>query len=290
MSLSHGKISWAEWKPLGPEDEPKIKPRILIFHTMGGNLRVVDRMFRVGGYDGTEATFGVGGKWSPEDKDGELFQWQVTGRQADAQFAGNDYADSVETADGGNPHNPWTSLQLNTLIRLGVDWCKGTGNPARLVASESEHGFGYHEQFLSWNTDHHGCPGPVREGQLRTIIIPKVRAQIKGSTHHVKVDPKKADRIGEDGIWSHETVVALQLALGLVGNEVDGIFGPHTRKLLQKRVGANQDGNIGPVTVKHWKFHLKSKGFWHWGNSSINGHWDRILTLQTQKALNDHKF
>jgi hypothetical protein len=290
MTLVAGKISWAEYAPLGPETEPIIKPRVLIFHTMVGNLHVVDRMFRVGGYDGTESTFGVGGRWSSEDIDGELIQWQLTGRQADAQFGGNDYADSVETSDGGNPHNPWTSPQLKTLIHLTVDWCQGLGKPARLVASEADKGLGYHEQFRSWNTDGHTCPGPVREGQLRQIIIPKARTILSGKTPTpVHVDPNK-DVVQVDGVFGHGTIVATQVALGFRGGAVDGIFGPDTRRALQHRVGAAQDANIGPITVRHWKAYLKSKGYWPWVNATIDGAWSHVLTVQHQKALNAHKF
>lgn len=287
--LASGKLDWGHIRLLGPETEPKVPQRILIFHTMVGNLHVVDRMFRVGGFDGTESHFGIGGKWSPEDTDGELFQWQVVGRQADAQFAGNDYATSIETADGGNPNNPWTSKQLNTLIRVAVDWTKGTHNPARLVTSSGGSGYGYHSQFHEWNTDYHTCPGQVRIGQLRTIVIPKAQAEISGTQHHVQVDPTK-DTVAVDGIWGHGTVVATQLALGLRGADVDGIFGPQTRKALQKRVGAAPDGDIGPLTIKHWKSYLKGKGFYNYPASSITGAWGHGLTASHQKCLNAHKF
>lgn len=290
MTLAAGKISWAEWKPLGPETEPSIRPRILIFHTMVGNLHVVDRMFRVGGYDGTEATFGVGGRWSSEDTDGELIQWQLTGRQADAQFAGNDYADSVETADGGNPNNPWTTLQLKTLIHLTVDWCQGLSKPPRLVASEADSGLGYHEQFRSWNTDGHTCPGAVREGQLRQIVIPKARAIIQGNQPApVHVDPTR-DVVTVDGIFGHQTIVATQIALGFRGGDVDGIFGPQTRVQLQHHLGVKPDGVIGPITVKAWKFYLRGKGFYNMAPSAINGIWGHGLTASHQKCLNAHKF
>lgn len=289
MSFRQGVLSWAQFRPLGPQTEPKIHNKILIFHTMGGNLRVVDRMFMAGGYDGTESTFGVGGKWSPEDTDGELFQWQKIGYEADAQFAGNLIADSVETADGGNANNPWTSLQLTTLIRLTVDWCQFTKNPCRLVAHPTGTGLGYHMQFEEWNLDHHGCPGQIRIAQLRQIVIPKARAllQRKPEPHVKPVDPHK---LSVDGIFGHDTVIALQLALGFRGKHVDGVFGPATRRRLQKRLSVKQDAVIGPITVRAWKHHLKGEGFWPWASNTINGVWDHALTAQLQKALNAHKF
>lgn len=289
MTVRKGVVDWAQFRPLGPQTEPKIHNKIFIFHTMGGNLRVVDRMFRVGGYDGTESTFGVGGRWSPEDHDGELFQWQKIGYQADAQFAGNLIADSVETADGGNPNNPWTTKQLDTLIKLTVDWCRSTKNPCRLVATPGGSGLGYHMQFEVWNEDHHGCPGQVRIGQLRQIVIPKAAAILK-RRKPPKVEPKNPEKLKADGIFDHDTVIALQTAVGLRGRQVDGIFGPVTRKALQIHLGVKPDSIIGPITVRAWKHHLKGKDFWPWAAHSINGRWDHALTLQTQKALNHHKF
>lgn len=289
MDVKHGVVSYAKFRPLGTQTEPKIKNKILIFHTMGGNLAVVDRMFRVGGYDGTESTFGVGGRWSSEDTDGDLYQWQVMGRQADAQYAGNLIADSIETADGGNPNNPWTTAQMHTLIRLTVSWCRYTKNPCRLVARPNGTGLGYHMQFEVWNEDHHGCPGQVRIGQLHDIVIPKAAAILK--RHKVpRVTPVDPEKLKTNGVFNHDTVIALQLALGFRGRDVDGIFGPVTRKTLQRKLHVPEDGVVGPITVRAWKHHLKSKGFWPWASSTIDGKWGKVLTIQLQKALNRNKF
>ena len=58
-------------KPLGAQTEPSIGvPRVLIVHTIVGNLTGTDAMFRRQGYDGVESTFGIGGPWEPGDLDG----------------------------------------------------------------------------------------------------------------------------------------------------------------------------------------------------------------------------
>lgn len=303
--LANGTIDWAKVRLLGPETEPKIgTPRILIFHTMVGNLEGTDSYFRQQGFQGDESTWGVGGPWEGASWDGVLYQWQYAGYQADAQFAGNAYADSVETADGGNPNHPWSSKQLDTLIKLTVDWCKGTKNPCQLVTSESQHGLGYHSQFHDWNLSNHTCPGQVRIGQLRTIVIPKARAILTGVPHtpaptvqHWWVTPHPTAaqngqmiHIPVDGTWSKLTVEATQLLTGLTGAAMDGIFGPQSRKNLQNHVGVRPDGAIGPVTVHAWKAYLKRQGFWPWPWHTIDGNWTRLLTIQHQKALNAIKF
>jgi hypothetical protein len=177
-------ITWATQRILGAQTEPKIGvPKRLLFHTMVGSLVGTDSMFRQGGFDGTESTFGVGGPWGIDGErglDGELWQWQLMGYQADANWDANADSDSVETADGGNPNNPWSSKQLLTLIQLTVDWCRINNRPCVLVGDPSAEGLGYHEQFIQWNHSHHVCPGVIREGQLRTIVIPKARALLTG--------------------------------------------------------------------------------------------------------------
>ena len=181
----------AVWRPLGPQTEPGITPRILVFHTMVGYLRSTDALFRGQGYTGTESHFGVGGPWDGPDLDGVVWQWQALDRQADAQGPGNAYATSVETSDGGHPEpwtdshgvrhpaNPWSARQLDALIRLAVWWCEQTGNPARLVTSTSDTGIGYHRQFSAWNPNAHSCPGDTRLKQLLDCVIPTAAVRLQ---------------------------------------------------------------------------------------------------------------
>ena len=60
----------ASWRPLGTQSEPRITPRILVFHTMVGYLKSTDSLFRGQGYTGTESHFGVGGPWDGAALDG----------------------------------------------------------------------------------------------------------------------------------------------------------------------------------------------------------------------------
>jgi hypothetical protein len=313
MTFKHGVLDWAVQMPLGPEDEPTIKPEVLIFHTIVGGLKAADSLFRAGGYDGTEATFGVGGTWDGPELDGVVWQWQNANKQADAQFAGNAYADSAETSDGGNPHHPWSSLQLRSLIHLGVDFCDAhEDRKPHLVNTTGPIGsgaFGYHELRHDWNTDGHVCPGPVREGQLRTIVIPKIRALLAGKPvpHAPKPHPVPAHhtegKLAVDGILGHGTIGAIQhvlLAHHLnVGTRqakatVDGLFGPVTRMSLQAylaRLGfyhSQVDGAFGPLSTKALQAYLVHHG--ELAKKDADGHWRRTTTRALQKALNDGRF
>jgi len=172
----------ADWRPLGPQTEPAIVPRILVFHTMVGYLASTESMFRSGGYTGVESTFGVGGPWDGAALDGAVWQWQDLGHQADAQAAGNAYCTSIETSDGGQPSRPWSPAQLAALVDLTVWWCRQTGAPARLVKATTDRGIGYHRQFSAWNPNAHDCPGDVRLDQLLHHVIPTAAAALADPT------------------------------------------------------------------------------------------------------------
>lgn len=240
---------------LGTQSEPLIGvPRVLIFHTMVGHLQGSDAMFRQGGYDGTESHFGVGGPWEPGDLDGAVWQWQSLDRQADAQNAGNAYATSIETADGGKPERPWTGKQLAALVDLTVWWCRQTGAPARIVAGPGERGIGYHAQFEAWAPDHRPCPGPTRIKQLRDIVVPRVRdvlavgvpVQPAPFVLHRTLRRRLPMMTGND-------VRAVQRAAGLRDGNVDGKFWSGTKgavERFQRSRGLEPDGVVGPLTAR----------------------------------------
>jgi hypothetical protein len=252
---------------------------------MDGYLRGTEETFKQGGYDGTESTWGLGGPWDGA-LDGVLWQWQDTHRQADAQYAGNAYANSVETSDGKAYTHPWSSKQLESLIRLTVDWCTLTGNPCKLVTQPDERGLGYHRQFEIWNRDHHTCPGPVREGQLRMTVIPKARAKLAAASgslsHALSTSPPIAGGSGEmlavDGVVGPATIRALQQQLD---TPVDGIMGPATRVALQRYLGVRSDSVIGASTVEALQARIEAEP---------SGVWDRDLTRSLQEVLNTGAF
>jgi peptidoglycan hydrolase-like protein with peptidoglycan-binding domain len=218
-------------KPLGTQNEPSIgTPRVFVVHTMVGYLKGTDSMFRRQGYTGTESTFGLGGPWDGTALDGAVWQWQTLGRQADAQGAGNAYATSVETSDGGVATRPWSPAQVRALILLGAWWARATRNPPRLVTSPDDRGFGYHRQFKAWNPNNHSCPGNVRLAQYLQEVIPGIARQLAPA----------------EGPY----LLRRTLRLGMSGDDV---------KRMQEVVGCRQDGDFGPITEEHVKDWQTSK-------------------------------
>lgn len=186
-------LDCARWRPLGnPMDEPAMndgRPRALFTHTMVGSLFGTESMFRKNGYGGTESHFGIGGPKDPAGYDGVIFQWQRLDRQADAQLGGNHLFTSIETADAGNPDNPWSEKQLEALVVLHLEWVKETGRPAREMDHPDDVGFGYHSLFPKYNAYHKTCPGKVRIEQLRKEVWPEVALRLRGTEATPKPKP-----------------------------------------------------------------------------------------------------
>jgi peptidoglycan hydrolase-like protein with peptidoglycan-binding domain len=294
MQITNGRLSGAVFRPLGTQTEPTIDPEVLIFHTMVGYLKGTEGVFKSQGYTGDESTFGVGGPWDGASLDGVIWQWQDTRRQADAQFAGNAYADSVETSDGGDPNRPWSSKQLTALIDIAVAFCHAHPNRKPYLVNASgplgDGAFGYHELRADWNTSRHRCPGAVREAQLRQIVIPKARAILLGQDPPHVTPPKPAPahtdggKIAVDGIFGTGTIGAIQYVLRthrLYHDAIDGIFGPHTRTALQMYLKVAHDGVIGPKTVTALQHHV---------HALATGTWDKSTTRAIQTALNAGRF
>jgi peptidoglycan hydrolase-like protein with peptidoglycan-binding domain len=238
----------AERRPLGAQSENPIRPRIFVVHTMVGHLRGTDGMFRRGGYDGTESHFGIGGPQDPE-LDGAVYQWQRLDYSADAQAAGNVYCTSVETADGGDPDNPWSDAQLLALVKLGTWWARNVDAPARIVTSTSQHGFSYHRAFDAWNPNKHSCPGTVRLRQYTNVVIPAIAKQLTAAREQTKPSAPTLGRtvgVGDNG----DDVRAVQI---LVRVKPDGAFGPITAAAVvvwQQRKNLTADGMFGPACAR----------------------------------------
>lgn len=303
MSFKTGTIGWAQQKRLGPQTEPSIHPIVLIWHIIVGGAMAGYNVFKAQGYTGDESTFILCGPREGAE-DGHLWQLQDTRRQADAQFAGNAYANSVETS--GMPNEPFSSKMIATSVRLGVQFCQDTGRKPYLVNKTGPLGdgaFGYHELRHDWNTDYHSCPGAIREGQLRQIIIPKIRAELEGGTH---VTPKPAPvpahhpdgKIAVDGIMGTGTIGALQHVLNaghFDTNGIDGIFGPSTRSALQAYLRkknyyhSSLDGIFDGLSVRALQTYLLHLGYLD-NKGDVDGDWGTMTTKALQKALNAGKF
>jgi hypothetical protein len=219
---------------------------------MSGYLMGTDAFFRVNGYGGTESHFGVGGAYDRNDLDGTVIQWQSIDRQADAQFAGNAYATSVETSDGAHDGVAWSPKQLESIIRLGVWWCQQTGNPARLITAPDQKGFGYHSQFHIWNKNDHDCPGSVRLAQYKNEVIPEIANRLHSEPvirvlrlisplmhgHDVEKAQQQLNQHGAklkvDGVYGSMTEKAVRHFQTTHHLSVDGMVGKDTRAALMK--------------------------------------------------------
>lgn len=245
----------AKKRPLGAQAEPKIgTPKVFIIHTMSGYLSGTDSYFRTGGYTGTESHFGVGGSWDGTH-DGEVWQWQALDHQADAQYDGNAVATSVETSDGARDDVPWTPKQVEAIIRLGVWWCKQTGNPARLVKAPAEKGFGWHAQFRAWNKAGHDCPGLVRLKQYKEQVVPEIARRVSGTTvpPATTAPPFPGRVLTQPPEMQGADVLAWQRQMVTLGRKLtaDGWYGPASElvcRALQKDKGLVVDGEVGPKT------------------------------------------
>ena len=302
MTFRNGWWDKATPKKLGKQTEPKIQPLVLNFHTIVGTLLGAYNVFKQQGYYGDESTFGIAGPWDKSNgqADGECWQFQSILRQADADYSL--ITNSIETSDGGNPNHPWSSAMMDLIVVLGAEWCEENNRRPELVPATGDigkAGLGYHERRAEWNHDGHVCPGAVREGQLRQIVIPKIRARVNGTkVEPVRPNPHyKNEDLDVDGVFGIQTIAALQRDLiahgfqcGCPDDKPDAVFGPATRKALKQYLHAEGflkgkvDSNIDDDTVIAWKKYLKSVGASDDG-LVINGVWGHALTRALQRAL-----
>jgi peptidoglycan hydrolase-like protein with peptidoglycan-binding domain len=262
----------AEWRPLGTETEPAIKPRILVWHTMVGSLKGTDGYFRDKngpGFSGPESHYGVGC-----DTDGALdgigWQWQNNNNQADAQFdPGNDWCTSIENSDGGNPAHPFSKKQMEWHIRFALWWCDQTGIEPQIAKSYDGRGFAYHELFPQFNKSNHACPGRVREAQLRNYVWPEIIRRWNGKPPDPPNPPAFPEFPLKAGWYFGPENGPVESVSGYHGHAedlaqwqrrmhdrgwsivIDGHYGLQTQTIatrFQREKGLDADGLIGKLT------------------------------------------
>lgn len=141
--------------------QARIRPSLIILHTMGGFLWGTDSHFRHA--SSNEAHFGVG-------MDGTIVQWMDTGVRADAAWSANTRAITIETEDKAKRGTQWTPAQLASIAKLLRRLHQVHGIPLRMVNHASESGIGWHAQFHTWNKNRHDCPGDKRVKQLQALV------------------------------------------------------------------------------------------------------------------------
>lgn len=240
----------ATWRPLPQNStQGRIAPRKVILHTAvdAPGPSSLHGYFKSGaGGTGAEAHFFV-------RTDGSVEQYMDTNVRADANYAANRDAISIETEDDGNPATPWTDAQQRAICALLVWACDTHDIPRRLAKSSSDAGIGWHSQFREWNRSGHQCPGPVRQSQIPWLVLaiamPSAPAPVPAPA---PATPKRPVlRRGSHG----KCVTALQYSFVFLGTPLalDGDYGPATEdavRRLQAFLRLKADGICGPATWK----------------------------------------
>lgn len=122
---------------------------------------------------GLESHFGLG-------YDGALGQFIGTQTRADANASANRRsgghgAVSMETASNLEHTDPWTDLQIDTIVRTGVWLHEEHGIPLRICRTWDDPGYGYHRLFPQWSTNGTACPGDARVRQFRDVVFPRIK-------------------------------------------------------------------------------------------------------------------
>ena len=172
------RCPFARWRPL-PENgsQPRIKPTQAILHSAVDSPRPLTSLY--GFFSRTDVT--VESHFHILN-DGTIEQYMDTTVRADANRDANARAVSIETEDDGDPDNtPWTTAQINSIIRL-LHWLRDThGIPLTTCPAWDKPGLGWHSMWGApsrW-TPARGktCPGRIRIRQIHDVILPALAFQ-----------------------------------------------------------------------------------------------------------------
>lgn len=136
--------------------------------------------------------------------DGTIFQCNDTNTRCDAQFSGNAYCISVETASNRDATDPWTPAQFASMRDIAL-WAQQVhGIPLTQDTSWNGSGQGYHSMFHQWNLDNHTCPGPTRIAQWPAFL-----ASLGAFSTPTKKEDTMQDFLvrveGTDAVWLTDT-------------------------------------------------------------------------------------
>lgn len=182
-----------------------------------------------------------------------------------ANYNNDRQAITIEVANdeiGGNWHV--SDQALESLINLCVDICKRYN--FRLSYDGTPNGsLTRHNMFVNTN-----CPGPYLQGKF-PYIAEEVNKRLDGGQ---PTPPTPTDKIKEDGIWGKATTLKAQQVFGtikdgFVSNQYQkyqsqnpGLLsstfmwvsnpkgGSNLIAAIQRKIGVNPDGFIGPNTIR----------------------------------------
>lgn len=154
--------------PPGSND-PAIRARVVIWHVAVSMAESLYRYFN-GPSGGIESHFYI--NWR-----GRIIQYRDTAYEADANYRGNPFAISVETA--GWAGGRWNRAQRRAMRRLAL-WLRDAENiPLQATPTWDGAGHGYHVQFGApgpWTPVAKSCPGPERIKQFHDWFVPWMRS------------------------------------------------------------------------------------------------------------------
>lgn len=118
---------------------------------------------------------------------GDLAQYLSTEVRADANYQANRRPDghgavSIETASNLSHTDPWTTAQMDALVRLGVWLHQRHGIPLRVCRSWDDPGYGYHRMYPEWSVGGTGCPGDARAQQFHNSVFPRIVSEASAPT------------------------------------------------------------------------------------------------------------
>ena len=255
---------------------PRSAIRGMVDHTMVGNSPGTQQVFNRSGFDASA-------HWL-NDQEGQLVQMGPFGPgmwKAWAEAAGNFSWFSAESADGGNPNNPYTLSQLWALAQLlELASRPAVGNfPMQITNSTGGLGLGVHNMGGSaWGG--HSCPDMpprhVRSNQRGQII--DFAKQLRGSGPGHKPPAPKPFKL-----WTAEGMLPLAalasnlhtstpVMIAMTAEHSDhAVFGAQMTEYLSAVFAADQ-ADMGPGLVWHYP---KGRADLEWttnpGNQPLSG-------------------
>lgn len=206
------------------QSQPRITPTTIIDHSIVGSAEGAWQMFK--DRSSLESHFIVRGRRSGTS-DGWIWQLMDTDRQGDANLQANGYALSIETEDDGDPdHQPWTNAQIESLAWLHDELRRVHPTiPRRQSRSCGDPGgLGYHTLHGApscWTPVSKSCPGTVRKGQWRALLLPAFLAGTVGPD----TTPEEPDMTPDQAEQLKKIHDVLFNAHARQNNPIDNLYG-----------------------------------------------------------------
>lgn len=254
-------------------NDPAIKPIGAILHVDAGNAggEALYNYFN-GPSGGIESHFHI-------QKDGKVYQYRDTNREADANYKGNSFMVgderrgyiSIETQ--GLEKGEWTAAQLTSIKELLL-WLSETHDfKLQVPETPKSPGVGYHVLFGApgaWTPVSKSCPGPDRIKQYRSILVPWFKSVYETDEDEKVVEPATRPKVEyvklADGVKPgkrHTQVRLLQRLLikagyGPIRGAVTTYYGENTEAAVRRFHRKNPKFAEGPADSK-----IGPKGFVH---------------------------